>query len=244
MISFIICAFNEEDNLKDTVKSIYEAKEKIKFEHKYEIIIVDDGSNDETFKIATHLKNSDENINLIKNSKNIGYGESLKKGLSEVKYDKFIVIPGDNDLTCDTIASGLSKLHKADLIMIFPVNIENRSKVRNLISITFKMIYLAFFDCYVNYINSPAIYPTKFVKKFNLKSSKFSIIAEITTKILHQEITYIEVPTIFKTSLRKRKTVTFSNLLEVITSFINLYLEIRFFNKNNFLHKAKRVNEV
>ena len=92
MISFIICAFNEEDNLKDTVKSIYEAKEKIKFEHKYEIIIVDDGSNDETFKIATHLKNGDENINLIKNSKNIGYGESLKKGLSEVKYDQFIVI--------------------------------------------------------------------------------------------------------------------------------------------------------
>ena len=244
MISYIICAFNEEDNLKDTINSIYDAQKKIKFEYEYEIIIVDDGSNDETFKIATDLKNKDKNIYLIKNTKNIGYGESLKKGLIEVNYEKFIVIPGDNDLTSDTIASGLSKINNADLIMIFPVNIENRSKVRNLISIVFKMIYLAIFNCYVNYINSPAIYPTRFVKKFNLKSSKFSIIAEITTKILHQEITYIEVPTIFKTSLRRRKTVTFSNLIEVITSFINLYLEIKFLNKKHFLYKAKRINEI
>ena len=64
--------------------------------------------------------------------------------MKEVKYEKFIVIPGDNDLTADTIASGLSKISKADLIMIFPVNIENRSKIRNIISITFKMIYLMF----------------------------------------------------------------------------------------------------
>ncbi len=244
MISFIICAFNEEDNLKDTVNSIYTAKKNINFQSEYEIIIVDDGSNDQTYKIATQLRNSDNKINLIKNSKNIGYGASFKKGLAEVKHEKFIVIPGDNDLTADTIASCLSKINKADLIMIFPINIENRSKVRNLISITFKMIYLAFFDCYVNYINSPAIYPTKFVKNFNLKSSKFSIIAEMTTKILHQDITYIEVPTIFKTSLRKRKTVTFSNLIEVIISFFNLYLEIKFLKKKDFLHRAKRVNEI
>ena len=67
MISYIICAFNEEDNLKDTINSIYDAQKKIKFEYEYEIIIVDDGSNDETFKIATDLKNKDKNIYLMKN---------------------------------------------------------------------------------------------------------------------------------------------------------------------------------
>ena len=33
MISYIICAFNEEDNLKDTIDSIYDAQKKIKFEY-------------------------------------------------------------------------------------------------------------------------------------------------------------------------------------------------------------------
>ena len=240
--TLVIPYFNEGSTISNTVNEYGAEFERINVP--YEIIIVDDGSKDETFNIATQLKNNDQNINLIKNSKNIGYGESLKKGLHQVKHEKFIVIPGDNDLTANTIASCLSKISKADLIMIFPINIENRSKVRNLISITFKMIYLAFFDCYVNYINSPAIYPTKYIKKFNLKSSKFSIIAEMTTKILHQDITYLEVPTIFKTSLRKRKTVTFSNLVEVIISFVNLYLEIKFFKKKDFLFNAKRVNEI
>ena len=106
------------------------------------------------------------------------------------------------------------------------------------------MLYLAFFNCYVNYINSPAIYPTRIVKKFNLNSSKFSIIAEITTKILHQDITYLEIPSIFEESLRKRRTVTFSNLFEVIKSFFQLYFEIYFFKKKNFCGKAKRVYEI
>ena len=29
MISYIICAFNEEDNLKDTINSIYDAQKKL-----------------------------------------------------------------------------------------------------------------------------------------------------------------------------------------------------------------------
>ena len=69
-------------------------------------------------ELKSIAQNKDKNICLIKNPKNIGYGESLKKGLIEVNYEKFIVIPGDNDLTSDTIASGLSKINKADLIIL------------------------------------------------------------------------------------------------------------------------------
>lgn len=242
MISFIICAYNEEKYLEDTVQSIYDAMENINFNYDYQIIIVDDGSHDRTFSIATQLKERDQNINIIKNQKNEGYGTSLKKGLEDVCQQKFMVIPGDNDLTSQTISSGLSKINSADLVMVFPINIENRSKIRNLISIVFKMIYLIFFNCYVNYINSPAIYPSKVIKEFNLKSKKFSIIAEMTTKALHQNITYTEIPTTFKASLRKRQTVTISNLVEVVISFTKLLFEIKFFSKSNFKYKAKRVS--
>lgn len=240
MISFIICALNEEDNISDTVNSIYKALKRNIDITTYQIIIVDDGSTDNTFNISKKLQSYDKNIKICKNTKNLGYGESLKKGLREVIYEKFMVIPGDNDLTDLTIFSGLKKINSADMIMIFPINIENRSKIRNLVSITFKMIYLIFFDCYVNYINSPSIYPTKIVKMFNLKSKRFSIISEITTKLLHSDITYVEVPTIFKQSLRIRKTITLKNLIEVITSFLTILLEIKFISRKNFNTKAKR----
>lgn len=240
MISFIICALNEEDNLKDTVNSIYKAIKKSGKIKNYQIIIVDDGSTDSTYEISKALEKLDKNIVVCKNEKNLGYGESLKKGLKKVIYEKFMVIPGDNDLTELTIFAGLKNINSADLIMIFPINIENRSKLRNVVSIIFKMLYLIFFNCYVNYINSPSIYPTKIVKTFNLKSKRFSIISEITTKLLHNSITYVEVPTIFKKSLRVRQTVTIKNLIEVIISFFQLLFEIKFINKESYNNKAER----
>lgn len=240
MISFIICALNEEENLRDTVNSIYGALKKSEKIKNYQIIIVDDGSTDNTYEISKEINKSDKNVKICKNTKNLGYGESLKKGLREVIYEKFMVIPGDNDLTDLTIFSGLKHINSADMVMIFPINIENRSKIRNLVSIIFKMVYLISFNCYVNYINSPSIYPTKIVNNFKLRSKRFSIISEITTKLLQSNITYIEVPTIFKQSLRIRKTITLRNLIEVITSFFKLLFEIKLTNKKFFSTKAKR----
>ena len=126
--------------------------------------------------------------------------------------------------------------------MVFPVNTDNRSKGRNIISILYRLIYLIFFDCYVNYINSPSICPTEKVKSLKLQSSRFSIISEILTKLLHSDITYCEVPAFWDTSLRKRKTVTIKNLYDTVASFIKLFIEMKVSNKNNFTGKSERKN--
>ena len=54
-------------------------------------------------------------------------------------------------------------------------------------------MYLIFFDTYVNYINAPAVYPTKIVRNLKLKSNRFSIISEMITKLLHSDVTYCEI---------------------------------------------------
>ena len=79
------------------------------------------------------------------------------KGLERINYAKFMILPGDNDMPLNAIISALKHFHSADLIMVFPINTDNRSKIRNIVSILFRLIYLVFFDCYVNYINSPSI---------------------------------------------------------------------------------------
>ena len=61
MISFLICAFNEEKNIKTTIENIYESINKVKFIDKFEIVIVNDGSEDLTEKIVQGLKLNDKN---------------------------------------------------------------------------------------------------------------------------------------------------------------------------------------
>ena len=134
MISFIVCAFNEEDNIKDTVDSIRQAVKLSNYDKKYEIVIINDGSKDKTKEIIIYLQKKFSNIVYLQNSKNLGYGQSLIKGLSSISYEKFMVIPGDDDLPKETIKIGLQNMNKADLVMLFPINTDNRSKIQNMCS--------------------------------------------------------------------------------------------------------------
>ena len=242
MISFLICAFNEEKYIKATIETLYESINKVKIINNFEIIVVNDGSSDQTEKIVLDLKSKDKNINYCKNEKNLGLGQSIKRGLKQIKYSKFMIIPGDNDLSVEAISSGLKNVNSADLVMLFPVNIDNRSKIRNIVSILYKLFYLIFFDSFVNYINSPSICPTEKVRNLELRSNRFSIMSEIITKLLHSDITYCELPFFFNTASRKRDTITIKNLFDVIFSFIKLFLEMKITNRSKFKIKSKRKN--
>ena len=79
-ISFIIPCFNSEKIIQ---KKIYQLKKKmIHFNNiKYEIIIINDGSQDDTLKIIKKLKS--KNIKTISNSQNLGKSSSLIKGIKK-----------------------------------------------------------------------------------------------------------------------------------------------------------------
>ena len=94
MISIILPAFNEEKSIKKTISSTKEILRKNNI-NPFEIIIIDDGSSDSTFKIALS-----EKVKVIKNPHNLGYGISLKKGIDAAKYETIIIM--DADLTYPT----------------------------------------------------------------------------------------------------------------------------------------------
>ena len=242
MISFVVCAFNEEKYIKATVDTIYKSVNNVEFIEKFEIIIVNDGSDDLTEKNIQELKSDFKNITYCKNQKNLGIGASIKKGLEQVKYSKFMLLPGGNDIHADAIISTLKHFHSSDLVMPYPINTEDRSKFRNIVSKIYSLIYLICFDCCVNYINGTSIFPTEKVKNFKLNSNRHGIIAEIVTKLLYTDITYCEVPVYYKFPTKLRKTVTIKNLADVTISFMKLFIEMKIRNKNKVLRISKRKN--
>lgn len=92
MISVIIPAYNEEGAIKDTIKNIKKVLRKHNLTKGSEIIIVNDGSTDDTGKIAKKC-----GAIVINNPVNSGYGFSLKRGIKKAKNETIVIT--DADLT-------------------------------------------------------------------------------------------------------------------------------------------------
>jgi putative glycosyltransferase len=63
--------------------------------HQYEIIFVDDGSPDDSLKIAANLRQTDKNVTLVELSKNFGQHKAMMTGLGFADGDYILMIDSD-----------------------------------------------------------------------------------------------------------------------------------------------------
>ena len=78
-LSVIIPAYNEEKRLLPTLSKIYAYLSTKDFP--YEIIVVDDGSTDNTLQVVKNFASSDKHIVILINEQNRGKGFSVRKGM-------------------------------------------------------------------------------------------------------------------------------------------------------------------
>ena len=90
MISVIIPAFNEEESIGKVIDEIIKIMKKNKIFNNSEIIVVNDGSTDNTKEEAIKRE-----VIVLDNIQNMGYGYSLKKGISKAKNETIIIIDAD-----------------------------------------------------------------------------------------------------------------------------------------------------
>ena len=84
-LSVFFPCYNEEKNIENTISKTIPVLEKVA--KKWEIILIDDGSKDNTAKILKEIqKNHPKQISIITHNPNRGYGAALKSGLYNSKY--------------------------------------------------------------------------------------------------------------------------------------------------------------
>lgn len=118
-MSVFLPAYNEEANLKRTVKNVVDNLNKNV--SKWELIIVDDGSKDKTGKISDDLASKNKNIRVIHHNPNRGYGGAFKSGLYAAKYPWISFIDSDGQFDFSEIDRFIStqKKTKADMVIGF-----------------------------------------------------------------------------------------------------------------------------
>lgn len=82
-----------------------------------EILCINDGSTDDSLKIAQKYAKKDARIRVI-NKKNTGYGDSMNRGLAEAKGDYIGIVESDDYVAPETFEKlyELAKKHNADIV--------------------------------------------------------------------------------------------------------------------------------
>jgi glycosyltransferase involved in cell wall biosynthesis len=114
-LSIFFPFWNEGKNIERVVKKAIPIAERVA--KKWEIIMVDDGSSDNTAEVARKLTEKDINLKLVSHKPNRGYGAALKEGFDSAKY-KFIVFnDGDGQFDFSEITKFLDKIEKSDIVI-------------------------------------------------------------------------------------------------------------------------------
>src|ERR1043166_3950547 len=92
-LSVIFPAFNEENNIRNTVESARRILPKLA--KTWEIILVNDGSKDATTPICDELAAQYPEVHAIHHMENRGYGAALKSGILAAKHDLIFFTDSD-----------------------------------------------------------------------------------------------------------------------------------------------------
>ena len=113
MISVIIPACNEEKAIGRTIEEIIKTMKQNNIYEGSEIIVINDGSNDNTRKEAIN-----KDVIVIDNPHNMGYGYSLKKGIESAKNETIVITDADLSYPFSYVKQMLEEKEKGyDLIV-------------------------------------------------------------------------------------------------------------------------------
>jgi len=114
-VSILVPLFNEEESLTKLSREINAVFEKITPD--YEILFVDDGSNDNSLKVIKNLVRNNNKIRFISFRKNYGKSAALNIGFKNVSGDVIITMDADLQDDPNEIPSLLGELQKGfDLV--------------------------------------------------------------------------------------------------------------------------------
>jgi len=107
-LSVIIPVYNEEENVAPLIDEVVKALAPL--EKSYEIIVVDDGSRDETFSALANLRERQKVLKVVRLKRNFGQTAALAAGLAHAQGETIVMMDGDAQNDPADIPALLAKL--------------------------------------------------------------------------------------------------------------------------------------
>lgn len=201
-LSIIVPVFNEEKTVAEILKRIYQVK--LPNDLEKEVVLINDGSTDNTVKILK--KQRYKNLSVIKHNTNFGKGAAIRSGLKHISGDVVIIQDADLEYNPNDFSKLLKPIlfKKADVVygsrlINYPLILFGKNKIplpahwigNKILTFMINCLY----QCNLTDMETCyKLFTAGVLKNLNLKSNRFEIEPEITSKILKMGFNIVEIP--------------------------------------------------
>jgi len=255
-ISIIMPAYNEASRI---VSSIKETTETFKgFGYLWELIVMDDGSSDDTYERANALSKDYPQLLVKKNPFNLGKGRALKKAVHYITGDYVVFLDADMDLHPIQFQTlfDIMRLDNADIVIgskLHPNSIVYYPFQRRVVSLVYYLLVRMLF-------NLPCHDTQTGLKLFKadvlrnvlprILVKKFAFDLEILVNANHLGYKIAEAPIVLNTQRRYGRIgarAIFTTLLDTLAIFYRMYIlkyydRIDYYRRKNLAKEFRRMH--
>lgn len=183
-------AYNEESNIERLLLGFIQVLEGIS----YELIVVDDGSSDNTASIVQRLQTSYSCINLLQHGSNKGYGAALRSGFRASRGEWTFFTDADLQFLPQDFHTLWSNRAKSDIICGY--RFPRKDPLFRKYNANLWRLYVGIlFGVWLKDTNCACkLFPTNALQSVELLTEGACINAEIMVKLQRKKLRYMEVP--------------------------------------------------
>jgi len=202
VISIVIPAHNEEGNIKTTLNEVIKA-----VSHLYEVVVVDDHSQDATARIVKEFSERNDFVKLIHNHRPKGFSNALTTGFENATGEVVVSVMADLCDELSTIEVMLNKLREGYDIVCGSRYMPEGRKIGGPFLQTFSSRFVGLTLHWITGIptydapNAFKMYRKSLLGSLKIEEAGFAISMQITLKAFFRGCKITEVPTTWKSRM-------------------------------------------
>lgn len=222
-LSVILPAFNEAVNLQLLLPTLLDYCKP----NNWKIIVVNDGSNDETKQVLDKYNNY-PNIDIIHHKLNMGYGAAIKSGIRACTTEYAVTFDADGQHRLEDIDKLFHCMitNDADLVVGSRKGLKSSSILRGVGKSLIRIIAKLLMTVPIHDLNSGMkIYRTDLASKYlNLTPDSMSFSDTITLIFINNRHLVLEEPIQIRKRAEGKSTIGFQTAFQTIMEIINIVI--------------------
>jgi len=225
-LSIFFPCYNEAENVGSMIDQAVKTAEAYGVD--YEVIVIDDGSRDNSADIVRSKAVNNPRVKLVSHERNLGYGAALRTGFKNVSKDLIFLTDGDNQFQLSDIEKLFAKIDSCDAVVGYRIDRQDQAH-RRVKGFLWTALSRLLFGLKVRDVDCAfKLFRRKCVEGLELKSDHLLIHAEILARLKKRGAKVEEIGvTHYPRTAGKATATRWGSMVRSAGELLSLYWQIR-----------------